>query len=49
MGYGGSRKEVGKAIGRSGDDGIINEDRLDINVIFVQAKRRQATIGRPEI
>ena len=52
MGYGGSRAEAGKAIGRSGDegiDGIINEDRLGLDVIYVQAKRWQATIGRPEI
>jgi len=52
MGYGGSRKEAGKAIGRSGDegiDGIINEDRLGLDVIYIQAKRWQATIGRPEI
>ncbi len=52
MGYGGSRKEAGKAIGRSGDegiDGIINEDRLGLDVIYIQAKRWQAAIGRPEI
>lgn len=52
MGYGGSRKEAGKAIGRSGDegsDGIINEDRLGLDVIYIRAKRWQATIGRPEI
>lgn len=52
MGYGGSRKEAGKAIGRSGDegiDGIINEDRLGLDVIYLQAKRWQASVGRPEI
>lgn len=52
MGYGGSRKEAAKAIGRSGDegiDGIINEDRLGLDVIYVQAKRWQGTVGRPEI
>lgn len=52
MGYGGTRKEAGKAIGRSGDegiDGIINEDRLGLDVIYVQAKRWQASVGRPEI
>jgi len=52
MGYGGSRKEAGKAIGRSGDegiDGIINEDRLGLDVIYLQAKRWQAPVGRPEI
>ena len=52
MGYGGSRKDAGKAIGRSSDegiDGIINEDRLGLDVIYIQAKRWQATVGRPEI
>ncbi len=52
MGYGGTRKEAGKAIGRSGDegiDGVINEDRLGLDVICVQAKRWQAPVGRPEI
>lgn len=52
MGYGGSRKDAGRAIGRSGDegiDGIINEDRLGLDIIYVQAKRWQAAIGRPEI
>ncbi|BFU89267.1 MAG: restriction endonuclease [Nitrospira sp.] len=52
MGYGGSRKEAGKAIGRSGDegiDGIINEDRLGLDVIYIQAKRWQGPIGRPEM
>lgn len=52
MGYGGTRKEAGKAIGRSGDegiDGIINEDRLGLDVIYIQAKRWQAPVGRPEI
>lgn len=52
MGYGGSRKEAGKAIGRSGDegiDGIINEDRLGLDVIYIQAKRWKDPIGRPEI
>lgn len=52
MGYGGSRKEAGKAIGQSGDegiDGIINEDRLGLDVIYLQAKRWEANISRPEI
>jgi restriction system protein len=51
MGYGGSRKEAGQAVGRSGDggiDGIIKEDRLGLDIIYVQAKRWEATIGRPE-
>lgn len=52
MGYGGSRLDAGQAIGRSGDegiDGIIKEDRLGLDVIYVQAKRWAATVGRPEI
>jgi restriction system protein len=52
MGYGGSRSDAGRAIGRSGDggiDGIIKEDRLGLDVIYVQAKRWDATVGRPEI
>ena len=42
MGYGGSRKDAGKAIGKSGDeglDGIIKEDRLGLDIIYIQAKR----------
>lgn len=42
MGYGGSRSDAGKAVGRSGDggiDGIIKEDRLGLDVIYIQAKR----------
>ena len=52
MGYGGSRKEAAKAVGRSGDegiDGIINEDRLGLDVIYIQAKKWEGTVGRPEI
>jgi restriction system protein len=52
MGYGGSRKEAGKALGRSGDegiDGIINEDRLGLDTIYLQAKRWDGTVGRPDI
>ncbi len=52
MGYGGSRKEAGQAVGKSGDegiDGIINEDRLGLDNIYIQAKRWQASVGRPEI
>ena len=52
MGYGGSREEAGKAVGRSGDggiDGIINEDRLGLDAIYLQAKRWEGVIGRPEI
>ena len=52
MGYGGRREEAGKAVGRSGDrgmDGIINEDRLGMDAIYLQAKRWEGVIGRPEI
>lgn len=52
MGYGGSRQDAGKAVGRSGDegiDGMIKEDRLGLDVIYIQAKRWDVTIGRPEI
>lgn len=52
LGYGGSRKDAGKAIGRSGDDGIdgiIKEDRLGLDTIYVQAKRWDNSVGRPEV
>ena len=52
MGYGGSRKDAGQAIGRSGDegiDGIIKEDRLGLDIIYIQAKRWENAVGRPEI
>jgi restriction system protein len=52
MGYGGNRRDAGEAVGRSGDggvDGIIKEDRLGLDVVYVQAKRWEATVGRPEI
>lgn len=53
LGYGGSRSEAGKAIGQSGDegiDGIINEDKLGLDVIYLQAKRwTSSTVGRPEV
>ena len=52
MGYGGSKKDAGKAIGKSGDegiDGIINEDKLGLDMIYIQAKRWKDNISRPEI
>ncbi len=52
MGYGGSRKDAGRAIGKSGDegiDGIIKEDKLGLDIIYIQAKRWGNTISRPEI
>lgn len=52
MGYGGTRKDAGQTVGRSGDggiDGIIKEDRLGLDVIYIQAKRWENPVGRPEI
>lgn len=52
MGYGGSREDAGKTVGRSGDggiDGVINEDRLGLDVIYLQAKRWENTVGRPVV
>ncbi|GAB6010388.1 restriction endonuclease [Dysgonomonas reticulitermitis] len=54
MGYGGSMKDAGKAIGKSGDEGIdgtIKEDKLGLDIIYIQAKRWQSgnIVGRPEI
>lgn len=52
MGYGGSRRDAGQAIGRAGDegiDGVISEDRLGLDVVYLQAKKWEGTVGRPEI
>jgi restriction system protein len=52
LGYGGSRADASVLVGGSGDegiDGIIKEDRLGLDSIYVQAKRWQSTVGRPEI
>ncbi len=52
MGYGGSKKDAGRAIGGSGDegiDGVINEDKLGLDVIYIQAKRWQGSVGSKEI
>ncbi|MBS1523019.1 MAG: restriction endonuclease [Bacteroidetes bacterium] len=54
MGYGGSIKDAGKAIGKTGDEGIdgtIKEDKLGLDIIYIQAKRWQASniVGRPEL
>lgn len=53
MGYGGSRKDAGKAIGQTGDegiDGLIKEDSLGLDVIYIQAKRwTKRPVGSPEI
>ncbi len=50
MGYGGSKRDAGAAVGQSGDggiDGIIKEDKLGLDVVYVQAKRWDSTVGRP--
>lgn len=53
VGYGGSRSDAGKAVGKSGDggiDGIIKEDRLGLDVIYIQAKRWDGnTVGRRDV
>jgi restriction system protein len=52
MGYGGSVKDAGKSVGKSGDggiDGIIKEDKLGLDTIYIQAKRWEANVGRPEV
>jgi restriction system protein len=54
MGYGGSVKDAGKAIGKTGDEGIdgtIKEDKLGLDVIYIQAKRWKVgnVVGRPEL
>ncbi|RAZ03064.1 restriction endonuclease [Acinetobacter sp. SM1B] len=52
MGYGGSHQDAAQAIGKTNDggvDGIISEDRLGLDKIYIQAKRWENTVGRPEI
>ena len=54
MGYGGSQRDAARAVGQSGDegiDGIIDEDRLGLDTIYIQAKKwkKDTSIGRPEI
>lgn len=52
MGYGGSLKDAGTAVGRSGDggvDGVIKEDRLGLDTVYLQAKRWEAVVGRPTV
>jgi restriction system protein len=52
MGYGGNRQDAAKAVGQSGDegiDGIINEDLLGLDVVYIQAKRWEGTVSRPEL
>jgi restriction system protein len=52
MGYGGTLADAGQAIGRTGDggiDGIIKEDKLGLDVVCIQAKRWDGTVGRPAV
>lgn len=52
MGYGGSRDDAGQAVGKAGDegiDGVISEDRLGLDIVYLQAKRWDGSVGRPEI
>jgi len=52
MGYGGTLQDAGQSIGKAGDegiDGIIKEDRLGLDVIYVQAKKWENLVSRPEI
>jgi restriction system protein len=52
MGYGGDRDDATTQLGRSGDegvDGVVREDRLGLDLIYVQAKRWTVVVGRPEI
>jgi restriction system protein len=52
MGYGGSRVDAGQAVGQSGDggiDGIIKEDRLGLDIVYIQAKRWESPVGSPEV
>jgi len=52
MGYGGSRSDLGRAVGRSGDegiDGVIKQDQLGLDVIYIQAKKWDNPVSRPEI
>ncbi len=52
MGYGGSRKDAGQAVGGSGDDGIdgiIKEDKLGLDFVYIQAKRWDHPVSRPTV
>jgi restriction system protein len=52
MGYGGSQREAARRVGQSGDggiDGIINEDRLGLDVVYIQAKRWESSVGARDV
>ena len=52
MGYGGNRQDAGEAVGKSGDggiDGLIKEDRLGLDTIYIQAKKWEGKVSRPEV
>lgn len=52
IGYGGSHQDAAKAIGKTNDggiEGVISEDRLGLDKIYIQAKRWENTVGRPDI
>ena len=52
MGYGGTRQDAGRAVGGSGDggiDGVRNEDLLGLDSVYIQAKRWENPVGRPEV
>ena len=52
LGYGGSQIDAAEALGKSGDggvDGVIKEDKLGLDVVYVQAKRWEGTVGRPVV
>ncbi len=52
MGYGESRADAGEAVGKPGDegiDGVISQDRLGLDIVYLQAKKWDGSVGRPEI
>lgn len=52
MGYGGSFEDAALAVGQTGDggiDGIIKEDRLGLDTIYIQAKKWSSNVGRPDV
>lgn len=52
LGYGGSLKDAGQAVGKSHDggiDGVIKQDKLGLDVVYLQAKRWENTVGRREV